>query len=342
MEQFTVCPQNTTLPAAHAARKAYHRAGLGMFLFILVPQFSSVFFTLTAIIAFPAFYSSPWFLWFNQIFSLYMLGAPLALLAIGLPPAGQESNIPGEKFPFRRFLLFFCCMETIAVAGSLISQALMSMASAITGREYTSPVDEALDGAPWWILLLVVGIIGPIIEELLCRRAVMRRLLPFGEKSAIMFSALLFGLMHGNLYQLFYAVGLGLLLGYVYARTRKLLYPCLLHICFNSLSCLQATLLAGLDVDSMPGIEAALGEQLAWLQSHWLPYLGTMLYALLVYGAAIAGFVLMLVFFHRIHFSTCPLPLEKGKRASVWFGNVGMPLFFVTSFALIGLTLLTL
>lgn len=339
--------QNATMPPRRAAlsaeaRKAYHRVGLGMFLFILVPQLSTVFFTLTAWLAFPAFYQSPWFLWFNQVLNLYMLGAPLALLVIGLPPAGQESTAPGEKFPLRRFLLFFCCMETVAVAGSLISQALMSLASVITGGEYASPVDEALDGAPWWVLFLVVGLLGPIVEELLCREAVMRRLLPFGEKSAICFSALLFGLMHGNFYQLFYAVGLGLLLGYVYARTRKLRYPCLLHICFNSLSCLQATLLSGLDMDSIPGTDAALSEQLAWLQSNWLPYLGMLLYALLLYGAAITGFVLLLVFFRRLHFSACPLPLEKGHRASVWFGNAGMPLFFVTSFIMIGLTLLPL
>ncbi|MBQ8351241.1 MAG: CPBP family intramembrane metalloprotease [Clostridia bacterium] len=321
-----------------AARRAYNRVGLGMMVFILVPQLLSVVIAIVTILAFPAFYESVWYIWFNQILCLYMIAAPLTLLVIGLPRAGHDRY---EKKPMSplQLLVIFCIMETVAVIGSIVSSVLMSIVSAITGGEYNSPLDEVLDGAPWWIMLLVVGIIGPIIEELICRRAIMRRLLPFGEKSAIVFSAVIFGLMHGNFYQLFYAVGLGLILGYVYARTNNILYPALLHVVFNSLSCLQSIVLQGVDIDGLYEI-TGLQAQMEWLGANLLPFLGMMAFTLLIYGLAIAGFILLCILYHRIRFEESPYPLPTGSGMRAWLGNPGMILFFVTSFLLMGLTLL--
>jgi membrane protease YdiL (CAAX protease family) len=240
-----------------------------------------------------------------------------------------------------QLLAVFCIMETISVVGSIISNALMQTVSAITGGAYSSPINEIMDGAPWWILFLVVGIIGPIVEELICRQAIMRRLLPFGEKSAIIFSAILFGLMHGNVYQLFYAVGLGLVLGYVYTRTNNVLYPCLLHVAFNSLSCLQSVFYDALGSGSLaPGGTAE--EQMAWLSGKLLPLLGVGLCTLLMYSLALCGFILTLIHYRSLHFKKCPLPLTREERASAWFGNPGMILYIVISMFMFGLTLFLL
>jgi membrane protease YdiL (CAAX protease family) len=323
-----------------AARHAYNRVGLGMLVFILVPQLISLVLSVIAILAFPAFYQSVWYLWFNQIFCIYVISAPLALLVIGLPPKGM-GQFEKKRMSLPQLLAVFCIMETISVVGSIISNALMQTVSAITGGDYSSPINEIMDGAPWWILFLVVGIIGPIVEELICRQAIMRRLLPFGEKSAIIFSAILFGLMHGNFYQLFYAVGLGLVLGYVYTRTNNVLYPCLLHVIFNSLSCLQSIVLSAVDFNTLEE-STDLAAQMEWISANLLPYLGMLAFTFLIYGLAIAGFVLLLVYYNRLSFYTCPCPLPQEKRFSIWLGNPGMILYLVASALLIGLTLLPL
>lgn len=331
-------PQDGLAGHIPAARSAYNRVGLGMLVFILVPQLVSLVLAVAALLAFPAFYQSAWYAWFNQVLCMYMIGAPLALLVIGLSPQAPGHR---EKRPLSvpQLLGIFCIMETVALLGSIISGGLMQLVSSLTGGEYTSPVEELLAGAPWWLLLTVVGVIGPILEELICREALMRRLLPFGEKSAIFFSALLFGLMHGNFYQLFYAVGLGAILAYVYARTNNIAYPCILHAALNSLSCLQSIAVGAVDIDTLQE-SASLGAQMEWLRANLLPYLATILLTLLVYGLAIAGFVLLIRRYRRLSFGACPFPLPKEGRLSAWLGNVGMILFFVTSFLLIGLTLI--
>jgi hypothetical protein len=61
-----------------------------------------------------------------------------------------------------------------------------------------------------------------------------------------------------------------------------------------------------------------------------------------LYGLAIAGFVLLLVYYNRLSFHTCPCPLPQEKRFSIWLGNPGMILYLVASALLIGLTLLPL
>lgn len=74
----------------------------------------------------------------------------------------------------------------------------------------------------------------PIAEELLYRGVVYKRLrLLFGVMPAIVFSALIFGLMHVNVVQLLYAGILGLLLAFLMERTGRLYAPILGHIAAN-------------------------------------------------------------------------------------------------------------
>ena len=61
------------------------------------------------------------------------------------------------------------------------------------------------------------------------------RLNRLGDRPAILLSAFLFALFHGNLYQLFYAFGVGLVFGYVYVRTGRIRYTISIHMLVNCL-----------------------------------------------------------------------------------------------------------
>ena len=89
--------------------------------------------------------------------------------------------------------------------------------------------------------ILSAVILAPIAEELLFRGAIQGYLLRnFGNPVwAISFSALLFGVVHGNLEQLFFASVLGLALGWVYYRTGSLVPSILMHFVNNALSVLS-------------------------------------------------------------------------------------------------------
>ena len=78
-------------------------------------------------------------------------------------------------------------------------------------------------------------IVAPIVEELIFRKIVIDRLSVFGDRNAIIFSSVAFGLIHVNLYQFFYATALGFILGYVYTKTRNVKYSIFMHMLINFL-----------------------------------------------------------------------------------------------------------
>ena len=220
----------------------------------------------------------------------------------------------------------FCLMMTASVGGTIISTILMEIAEMITGHPYENTLDSLLNETPMYLIVLLVVIVGPLVEELVFRHALMNRLLPHGEVSAILLSGITFGLMHGNFFQLFYTTAIGILLAYVYARTRNLLYPLLLHVIFNC----WGSVLPLAFLDDLPENLATMTseEMLLWAAENLIPFCFLMLRALAMYGLAAAGFILLLVFIRRIRFDPCPLPLPKHGAWRIRFLNPGMILCF--------------
>lgn len=102
-------------------------------------------------------------------------------------------------------------------------------------------VPEMQDGTVPVMLLnvLTIGIAPAILEELLFRGVVLQGLRPAGDRAALIFSALMFGLMHGTLYQIPFAFILGLVFGYIVLKTGNILWSMGLHAINNVLSVLM-------------------------------------------------------------------------------------------------------
>ena len=82
-------------------------------------------------------------------------------------------------------------------------------------------------------MIIYTCLIAPIFEELLYRGAVLRSFEKYGRRFAILVSAMLFGLMHGNFYQIFMAAGIGLILGYL-ATEYSIKLTIILHMINNT------------------------------------------------------------------------------------------------------------
>ena len=93
----------------------------------------------------------------------------------------------------------------------------------------------AFENGDYIWMLLEVSIIGPMVEELLFRGLVFH----FVERdtgkegAAIFISALLFGIWHGIFVQGVYTFLIGLVLGYLYAKTRNIIWSYLVHFVNN-------------------------------------------------------------------------------------------------------------
>ncbi len=85
--------------------------------------------------------------------------------------------------------------------------------------------------------LLTACILGPLSEELLFRAGVLGSLLQRCRPwTAIVWSAVIFALIHANPAQMPAAFFLGLLLGYAYYSTHSILTPLIIHIFNNSIA----------------------------------------------------------------------------------------------------------
>lgn len=88
-----------------------------------------------------------------------------------------------------------------------------------------------------WLSFILISLIGPVMEELLMRGIILDGLLnQLKPKQAILFSAILFGLIHLNPWQFIPAFAIGLVLGWIYWQTKSL-WPCIfIHVLNNTLS----------------------------------------------------------------------------------------------------------
>lgn len=82
---------------------------------------------------------------------------------------------------------------------------------------------------------LAICVVAPVVEEMLFRGVVLRSFLQqYDRRQAIWGSALLFGVFHLNIYQFVAALCGGLVLGWLYERSRSLI-PCIaLHAAYNT------------------------------------------------------------------------------------------------------------
>lgn len=140
-----------------------------------------------------------------------------------------------EKVPFLKYgyIVLFSVGACIALNNLIILSNIQSIS-----MSYGQTM-EALYATPLPLQLLCLGIIIPIVEEVIYRGLVYRRLrssMSFGK--AMIGSAMLFGIFHGNVVQLLYALLLGMALSYFYEKYGTLKAPIIAHCAMNIASVL--------------------------------------------------------------------------------------------------------
>ncbi|MCL1788938.1 MAG: CPBP family intramembrane metalloprotease [Oscillospiraceae bacterium] len=86
------------------------------------------------------------------------------------------------------------------------------------------------------VLFVYMVFAAAIFEELFCRGIIFSALKPYGNGFAIIISGFLFGIMHGNFQQFFYAFVLGIVFAYITLQTGSILVSTILHALFNSIA----------------------------------------------------------------------------------------------------------
>ena len=95
--------------------------------------------------------------------------------------------------------------------------------------------------------LFVFAVLPALLEELVFRGYVLRALRRYGDWFAVAVSALLFGLMHGNIAQIPFALIVGVALGWLYVMTDNIWIPVAVHFINNGFSLLLQYCTIGMD-----------------------------------------------------------------------------------------------
>ena len=87
--------------------------------------------------------------------------------------------------------------------------------------------------------LVVMAVLPALLEEMVFRGYILRALRPYGDAFAVIVSSFLFGLMHGNIEQIPFALIVGVALGWLVVRTDNIWLAVAVHFCNNALSVLM-------------------------------------------------------------------------------------------------------
>jgi|GEM_PF-3528950 len=161
------------------------------------------------------------------------MGAPLLLLLgkRGFNPLSPRNCVHAGVGAFG----FLSAVGTCMLANIITSFILFFFSQ--FGVE-SEPPPSMMENTPisFVLNLFVMAVLPAILEELVFRGCVLRVLRPYGDLYAIVISAVLFGLMHGNLRQIPFATIVGFVLGYLYVVTGNIWMPILVHFTNNAIS----------------------------------------------------------------------------------------------------------
>ena len=138
-----------------------------------------------------------------------------------------------QPLPLKGFLLLSCIFMGAQLIYSLFGNSL-ELLLRLFGYTAMGQLDAASAQSTTLSMFLYTAVFAPVGEELICRGLVMPQFQRYGKVFAIVTSALLFGVMHANLFQMPFAFLTGLVLGYTAAEF-SLRWSILLHLLITRL-----------------------------------------------------------------------------------------------------------
>ncbi len=195
----------------------------------------------------------------------------------------------------------------ICMAANIITSYIVIFMQAL-GFELSSPSLANPQGIFGFLVSAVrVAVVAAFAEETALRGYTMQPLRKYGDTFAIVMSACVFGLMHGNLVQAPFAVIAGIGLGYICIKTDSLWIPIIIH-----------------------GLNNLISTTVSYLLNSGLLSDGTinLVYGIILYGLIIAGIPCLFVFVNRANrimpSYKSDSPLNGAQKAWAYISNPTM------------------
>lgn len=194
--------------------------------------------------------NTPIYIAINAALSLVGIFLPFFLGYLYQKKRGLIKELPlGTPYDNKAAVLLVFVGLMCCIAGSYVTNFFSALVEGMFGITFTMPPDNTtLDTAPK-ILLTVLGtaVIPAFVEEFAIRGTVMQPLRRYGDKFAIVMSALVFAMMHGNMVQIPFAFIAGIAIGYAVTVTGSMWVGVAIHFLNNF-----AAVMMQVAVDNLP------------------------------------------------------------------------------------------
>jgi membrane protease YdiL (CAAX protease family) len=214
-----------------SSRKTVSRIGWSLVALMLFSQIGAAILAQICKRLFPTLVGTSIYNFIINTIPIYFIGLPIFILIIRKVP--KENINEKSKLTIIQFIKFiiisFAAMYVFNVLGILINLVI----SILKGSDVINPISNLLRKVNAFQTVIFVGILAPIMEEIIFRKILLSRLRKFGDFFSIFLSALAFGMFHGNLYQFFYAFALGCIFAYIVIQTGTIKYSIILHMIIN-------------------------------------------------------------------------------------------------------------
>ncbi len=274
--------------------------------------------------------------WLFTIVLMYGICMPLGMFI--LKKAGVKNPSVYEKMSGRTFFIFLAVTFAAMYLGSVASNVINTLIYSASGRSSDIQIPGISNWTSAAMYFLTTVILAPVMEELFFRKYLLGSMTRYGERAALLMSALIFGLAHHSVAQMIYAFLGALVFGYIYLRSGKIRYTMIIHSIVNLICGFIPMFVQGMlmdkevlaelngliaEVNADPSLaegSAGLAAKLFTLIYKLLPGLAVLtLNSLVIIGMCIAGVVLYMTNRRKIS-------LRPGSR-SIGRENVGYVIF---------------
>jgi sodium transport system permease protein len=192
------------------------------------------------------------------ITQLAVIATPALLMTVMLTSSPRQTLL--LRWPawrtFPAVLVLAVGLHPLIMALRTVVERLYPMPSAMKGA--LTGAGDLFANAPWWQVVLLLGLVPAVCEEIAFRGFILSGFRHLGHKwRAIVYSALFFGLVHGVLQQSLIACLLGVVIAYVAVQSGSILPGMLFHLTHNSLA-LAALWVTPRLLERWPGLDTVI------------------------------------------------------------------------------------
>lgn len=224
-------------------KKAGNRGGLALlFLLILSYAFSML---LVSPRMSELYYSS---LSFSSAFAIFYsivtVGGAFFLAYRAFAPTKEKAEVSYKKpTDAKKTLLLILIGFGGSLVANFVTSILRGVAEAFGVYSSYSAIEDPSNTMDIILMFFATAIVPPLIEEFGARGLMMHSLKKYGKGFAILGSAFVFGILHGNAVQIPFAFICALFIGYAVIATDSLWTGIIIHALVNSMSCVSSVLM---------------------------------------------------------------------------------------------------